>query len=44
MLRKEGAKWCVYDSSGKKKLGEHSTKTKAMDQLVAIEISKKKKK
>lgn len=43
MIKKSGDKYCVYDSSGKKKLGEHKTKEAAMRQLAAIEISKKRK-
>lgn len=42
MIKKQGDKYVVYDKSGKKKLGEHKTRAKAVDQLQAIEISKKK--
>ena len=42
MIRKESGKYVVYDSKGSKKLGEHPTKAQALDQLAAIEISKKK--
>jgi hypothetical protein len=41
MLKKVGEKWYVLDSSGKKVLGKHKTKKKAISQLSAIEISKK---
>lgn len=41
MLKHVGSKWYVLDSSGKKVLGKHSTKEKAVKQLSAIEISKK---
>jgi hypothetical protein len=44
MIIKHGNKWQVKDSSGKKILGTHGTKQEAMDQLAAIEISKKKRK
>lgn len=44
MVRKEGSKYVVYDSSGKKKLGSHASKAKANKQLAAIELSKKRKK
>jgi hypothetical protein len=44
MIKKQGNKYVVYDSSGSKKLGSHSTKAKALDQLAAIEIAKKGKK
>jgi hypothetical protein len=43
MIRKEGQNYVVYDKAGKKKLGSHPTKAKALDQLAAIEISKKRK-
>lgn len=43
MLKHVGSKWYVLDSSGKKVLGKHSTKEKAVKQLSAIEISKKEK-
>lgn len=42
MLKKEGAKFVVYDSAGKEKLGEHDTKEQAIKQIAAIEISKAK--
>jgi len=42
MLKKEGRKWVVYDSSGKKKLGEHERREDAVAQIAAIEISKAK--
>jgi len=41
MIKKEGYKWCVYDSTGKQKLGCHDTKEDALKQLRAVEISKK---
>ena len=37
MIRKEGDKWVVYDSTGKRKLGEHDTEVEAERQLAAIE-------
>lgn len=42
MIAKRKNKWVVLDSAGKKVLGEHATKMKAIKQLAAIEISKKK--
>ena len=44
MIKKQGSKYIVYDSTGKKKLGTHETKEKALAQLRAIEISKKERK
>jgi hypothetical protein len=44
MIKHVGKTWQVFDSSGKKLLGTHPTKEKAVDQLAAIEISKKKRK
>jgi len=44
MISKVGSKYKVLDSSGKKVLGTHRTKEKAIKQLAAIEISKKKNK
>lgn len=41
-IEKHGSKWLVKDSKGKKTLGTHPTKEKAIKQLQAIEISKKK--
>jgi hypothetical protein len=41
MLKHVGDKWYVLDSSGKKVLGKHPSKEKAVAQLNAIEISKK---
>lgn len=41
MLKHVGNKWYVLDSTGKKILGKHASKEKAVDQLQAIEISKK---
>lgn len=40
MIRKRGSKWVVLDKKGKKTLGTHPTKEKALAQLRAIEISK----
>jgi len=40
MIRKRGNKWVVLDKKGKKTLGTHPTKEKALAQLRAIEISK----
>jgi len=42
MIKKQNNKYVVYDSKGSKKLGTHNTKAQALDQLAAIEISKKK--
>lgn len=42
MIVKQGRKWLVKDSSGKKILGTHSTKQSAIKQLGAIEASKAK--
>lgn len=39
VVRKEGKKYVVRSKSGKK-LGTHSSKGKAMEQLAAIEASK----
>lgn len=44
MIMKQGKKWVVTDSSGKKILGTHESKQKASKQLTAIEISKKQRK
>lgn len=41
MIRKTGTKYKVLDSAGKKVLGTHPTKEKAIKQIAAIEISKK---
>lgn len=43
MIVKKNSKYQVRDSSGKKVLGEHSTRREALRQLRAIEISKRKK-
>jgi len=44
MVKKKGTKYQVMDSEGKKVLGEHESREKALKQLAAIEISKKNKK
>jgi hypothetical protein len=44
MIKKQGDKYNVYDSKGKKKLGSHATKKEAAKQIAAIEISKAKRK
>lgn len=43
MIKKEGSKYCVYDSTGSKKLGCHSTHGEAVIQIKAIEANKSKK-
>jgi hypothetical protein len=43
MIKAVGDKFYVFDSTGKKVLGKHSSKKKAVAQLQAIEISKKEK-
>jgi hypothetical protein len=43
MLKHVGDKWYVLDSSGKKVLGKHKSRKKAVAQLQAIEISKSQK-
>jgi hypothetical protein len=40
MIKKQGNKYNVYDSTGKKKLGSHPSRAKALAQLRAIEASK----
>ena len=40
MIKKRGRKWIVTDKSGKKVLGTHPSREKALKQLRAIEISK----
>jgi DNA-directed RNA polymerase specialized sigma54-like protein len=40
-IEKHGDKWLVKDTKGKKTLGTHPSKKKAIKQLQAIEISKK---
>lgn len=40
MIRKRGNKWVVMDRAGKKVLGTHPSREKALKQLRAIEISK----
>jgi hypothetical protein len=44
MLKKIGGKYVVFDSSGKRRLGSHASRSGALKQLAAIEISKKKQK
>lgn len=44
MIRKRGEKWVVLDSSGKKVLGTHSSREKAVKQMQAIEASKRRNK
>lgn len=41
MIKRQGKNWIVTDSSGKKILGTHPSKEKALKQLAAVEISKK---
>ena len=40
MIKRRGKEWIVTDKSGKKVLGTHPSKEKALKQLRAIEISK----
>ena len=42
MIRKQGRKWLVLDSTGKRVLGRHDTRAEAERQLAAIEASKRK--
>lgn len=42
-IKKRGKKFIVTDKSGKKVLGTHPTRAKAVKQLQAIEASKKRK-
>lgn len=42
MIKKQGSKYIVYDSSGRKKLGSHDTRKDAVQQLRAIEANKRK--
>ena len=42
MIRKEGDKYVLYSSDGKKKLGEHKTKKDALRQERAIQALKNK--
>lgn len=44
MIKRQGKNWVVTDSSGKKILGTHPSKERALKQLAAVEISKKNKK
>lgn len=41
-IKHQGSKWIVTDKKGKKKLGTHTSRKKAVKQLQAIEISKAK--
>lgn len=40
MIKKVGKQYCVFDHTGKKKLGCHPTRAKALAQLRAVEASK----
>lgn len=40
MIKKEGNKYNVYDSTGRMKLGSHPTRAEAVKQVAAIEASK----
>jgi hypothetical protein len=40
VIRKQDGKWVVKDSTGKKTLGTHPSRKKALTQLRAIEASK----
>ncbi len=42
MIKHEGKKYNVYNHTGTKLLGSHPSKEKALAQLKAIEINKKK--
>lgn len=44
MIKKQGDKFVVYDSSGKEKLGTHPSRKKALEQIAAIEASKARRK
>ena len=39
-IKKQGSKFCVFSKDGKKKLGCHPTREKALKQLRAVEASK----
>lgn len=41
VIRKRDGKWVVTDKSGKKVLGTHNTRREALNQLKAIEASKR---
>jgi hypothetical protein len=41
VIRKRKGKWVVTDKSGKKVLGTHNTRHEALQQLKAIEASKR---
>ena len=43
MIIKKGNKYVVKNKAGTKTLGTHATRKEAIDQLQAIEISKRKK-
>jgi hypothetical protein len=44
MIRKEGKEWVLYTSDGKKVLGRHTSRKKAIAQEIAINIEKHKEK
>lgn len=44
MITKQGSSFVVKDKYGKKTLGKHKSKKKALKQLAAIEISKARRK
>ena len=44
MIKKEGSKWVLYTKDGKKRLGTHKSRAKAIAQEHAINISKARKK
>ena len=41
MIKQEGSDWILYDKAGKKKLGTHPSKEKALEQERAIMANKK---
>ena len=42
MIKKEDKGYSVYNSKGNKRLGKHKSRKKALRQVAAVEISKKK--
>lgn len=44
MIKHEGGKYNVYDSSGSDRLGSHDTRAEAVNQIQAIEASKDRRK